>query len=101
MASAAAELERVFYRTDPGETDVLVKWQKIQDNIFALGPNALRDLMAEFLRTFIAANNTATPEVLAVVDSWFRRALFAESDRQRPVSLDDPGEWIPAEKLQR
>ena len=101
MAMAAERIERVFFKTPAGSTDVLVKWQTIQDNLAFLGPNALRDFMAELLRNFMDSENVATPEVIAVLDSWFRRALFAAADHERPVNPHDKSEWLSTETLWR
>lgn len=99
MVAVPRDLDPLFNRSEkPSRADVVDKWQTIQDNIADLGPDALRDLMADLVRTLIEEGGVVTDNVLSVVDSWYRRALIVAADRVNPVDSDSD-QWIPADRI--
>ena len=83
MAAAPAETFDVVMRKAP--VNVLAKWQTIQDEMPSFPVNALRDLIAEMSQALAEAGNSITPELLAIVDDWYRRALATRANRLNPA----------------
>jgi hypothetical protein len=99
VSAVAHEIEAAIKESP----DVLRKWQAIQDNLVSMPPNALRDMIVDLVQGMATDDGpVVTDAVVAVIDDWYRRCLFAQVQQgtaEEPVLTEQQWDAQPERRF--